>query len=589
MPTLRDEQDQPLTLSTIFCPFFQTPKPLRHHRLRLPMATQSAAPLNPTDDKPQNPALEGVQPTIEDQHDANAEASRGISSTSVFVNSEPMREEQVQNAVKFLSHPKVRGSPVIYRRSFLEKKGLTKEEIDEAFRRVPDPPQNVSSVQPAGTNQDGQMKPLSNVQPQVSTQTLQPSAAVPAGVISKVGTLTQSRFHWSHAVFAVGLLALSGAGTAVLFKNAIVPRLKSWIRKVAFEEEESAKKPSSKPSLEQEATAAAKAAAAAAADVARASQEMLISKTEEKKHFEELMNLIGLQVQEMKSMSNAIRKLEGQGNNPGKIPLVEQDHQVSFTNSRPSNGNGKVDYDLYSGARFSSPPATVEPSVAPPHPKNYMEIMAMVQRGEKPPNIREINDLPPNPNQPLPNPHSAPRAKPWEVGQTQSNFSQVLQSRETSNGLNSNFQDNGLVNQLNGDSSVPWWQRKNVRITEIGNEDESKIGYSGVLTERPVQRSWVPPQPPPVAMPEAAAAIRQPKKPLSQKQLADDGMVANPSDSPDELQRITKISESGGVVDVNGGYPGLDRQFSESGGVADPNGGSSAMHTSEIQEIQGEY
>jgi len=51
--------------------------------------------------------------------------------------SEPMREDQVQNAVKFLSHPKVRGSPVIYRRSFLEKKGLTKEEIDEAFRRVP--------------------------------------------------------------------------------------------------------------------------------------------------------------------------------------------------------------------------------------------------------------------------------------------------------------------------------------------------------------------------------------------------------------------------------------------------------------------
>jgi len=55
----------------------------------------------------------------------------------VFVNSEPMREEQIQNAVKFLSHPKVRGSPVIHRRSFLEKKGLTKEEIDEAFRRVP--------------------------------------------------------------------------------------------------------------------------------------------------------------------------------------------------------------------------------------------------------------------------------------------------------------------------------------------------------------------------------------------------------------------------------------------------------------------
>ncbi|KAL7161641.1 hypothetical protein ACSBR2_042167 [Camellia fascicularis] len=360
------------------------------------MATQSAAPPNPTDDKPQNPALEGVQPTIDDQHDANAEDSRGISSTSV-------------------------GSPVIYRRSFLEKKGLTKEEIDEAFHRVPDPPQNVSSVQPAGTNQDGQMKPLSNVQPQVSTQTLQPSTAAPAGVVSKVGTVKQSRFRWFHAVFAVGLLALCG----VLFKNAIVGKLKSWICKAVFKVKESAKQPSSKPSLEQEAAAAAKAAAAAAeaaaaakaaaaaaADVARASQEMLISKTEEKKLFKELMNLIALQVQEMKSTSNAIQKLEGQGNNPGKIPLVEQD-QVSFTNSRPSNGNGKVDYDLYSGARSSSPPATVEPSVAP-HPKNYMEIMDMVQRGEKPPNISEINDLPPNPNQPLPNPHSAPRAKEAE-------------------------------------------------------------------------------------------------------------------------------------------------------------------------------
>lgn len=63
--------------------------------------------------------------------------AKDISPPSVFVNSEPIREDQVQNAVKFLSHPKVKGSPVMYRRSFLERKGLTKEEIDEAFRRVP--------------------------------------------------------------------------------------------------------------------------------------------------------------------------------------------------------------------------------------------------------------------------------------------------------------------------------------------------------------------------------------------------------------------------------------------------------------------
>lgn len=50
---------------------------------------------------------------------------------------QPVREDYVQNAVKFLSHPKVRGSAVVYRRSFLQNKGLTNDEIDEAFRRVP--------------------------------------------------------------------------------------------------------------------------------------------------------------------------------------------------------------------------------------------------------------------------------------------------------------------------------------------------------------------------------------------------------------------------------------------------------------------
>ena len=64
-------------------------------------------------------------------------------------------------------------------------------------------------------------------------------------------------------------------------QNVIIPRLKSWVRKVVFEEdEETNKKINLKANLEQEAAAAAKAAAAAAADVARVSQEMLVSKSE---------------------------------------------------------------------------------------------------------------------------------------------------------------------------------------------------------------------------------------------------------------------------------------------------------------------
>ncbi|KAH1137824.1 hypothetical protein GYH30_027716 [Glycine max] len=92
-----------------------------------------------------------------DQHNRGEELGKQSLDTSVFVNSEPLREAQIHNAVKFLSHLKVRGSPVTHRRSFLEKKGLMKEEIDEAFRRVPDSP---LSVQTSGINQGE----LSNVE-----------------------------------------------------------------------------------------------------------------------------------------------------------------------------------------------------------------------------------------------------------------------------------------------------------------------------------------------------------------------------------------------------------------------------------------
>lgn len=75
---------------------------------------------------------------------ADGSGGGGSSDNLVLQAPQVVREDYVQNAVNFLAHPKVKGSPVSYRYSFLEKKGLTKEEIDEAFRRVP-----VSSYFPA--------------------------------------------------------------------------------------------------------------------------------------------------------------------------------------------------------------------------------------------------------------------------------------------------------------------------------------------------------------------------------------------------------------------------------------------------------
>lgn len=471
----------------------------------------------------QNPDSEPVKPMIEGGQGVPGENTRATSPQSVFVNLEPMREDQVQNAVKFLQHPKVRGSPVQYRRSFLERKGLTKEEIDEAFRRVPDPAPTATTTPAINQIQDGQVKPATNLQQQQSTQTPQ----APTGVVSTMTALRPARIHWSHAFLAIGFLAASGAGSALLFKKSIVPRLKSWICKVVREEDnDSPTKLDSKPSLAEEAAAAAKAAAAAASDVAKASQDILNSKVEERRYFESLRSLLDVQVEEMKSMSKAIKKLEVT-KEVATPSYKETEEPMALTN-----------------VRALSAPASVEPSVAP-HPKSYMEIMAMVQRGEKPPGIKEINDLPPNPNQAPSNPRIAPRLKPWEISQSQNGSYQM-------EGLSSMAQDYYPNSQVNGVNSDNWMQRRNVRITEMEPENEVKMPtYRPSGTERMNQRAWVPPQPPPIAMPEAAAAIRQ-QKPAIQTDLPNGNQLnEHPSNGFDELQRITKISESGGEVEIN--------------------------------------
>lgn len=67
-------------------------------------------------------------------------------------------------------------------------------------------------------------------------------------------------------------------------------------------------------------------------------------------------------------------------------------------------------------------------------------------------------------------------------------------------------------------------------------------------------------------MPEAAEAIRRPKQSAQKELLTDDQLVAQASDVSDELQRVTKVSESGGAIESNGG--------------------SSALNSSEIQEAE---
>lgn len=72
--------------------------------------------------------------------DAEEPAQKPASTTSFSAAPEsvlPLRDDQVAQAVSFLTHPKVIGSSPAQKRSFLEGKGLTAAEIQEAFNRAP--------------------------------------------------------------------------------------------------------------------------------------------------------------------------------------------------------------------------------------------------------------------------------------------------------------------------------------------------------------------------------------------------------------------------------------------------------------------
>ncbi|XP_008782461.1 peroxisomal membrane protein PEX14-like isoform X2 [Phoenix dactylifera] len=532
------------------------------------MATQSAPPPSSPSDTPENQGPELSKTAEGDGKDVKGEIANEASREPVFAIPQPIREDQVQNAVKFLSHPRVRGSPIIHRRSFLERKGLTKEEIDEAFRRVPDPPPNAANVEAATTNQAVQPKSSTTLQPQASVQTPQPAAAPASGVLVSP-SLQQSKFHWSHALLATGVLAATGAGTAVVFKNVVVPKLKSWIRKVVAEESESDKEDKQSSRLAEEAAEAAKAAASSAAVVAEASQELLNAKHEERKYFEAFMVALDVQVKEMKSMGDAIRKLESTRENSfSQEKLIEEYIQSTVGNGPVNNSwrtsqvnqpdaslpsmfskqvkvNGVPNMD-FGRARPSSTPASVE-SIPAPHTKPFME---------------DINDMHPSLDQPPKKPVSAPRPKPyWEVRQQpQQKPSYDLRSQSSDEGLSSEVQESidpsFQMNEKTHETSEPWWRGKTSKITETEPkvEEPKQLPYGTGTSEGPSRRRWVPPQPPTVAVPEAAAAIRHPKPSAQKLQSGDEQSVASSDDGEEKVMRAPDTAfqvETSSVGEMN--------------------------------------
>jgi peroxin-14/E3 ubiquitin-protein ligase SIS3 len=410
-----------------------------------------------------------------------------------------MREDYVDNAVKFLSHPKVRGSPVAYRRSFLDKKGLTAQEIDEAFRRVPDPQPTAASTELQANNQNQS----------TGLQTYAPVQPATGPVVLRA----QPNFSWYQAFLAAGLLLGFGASAAVFIKKLFLPRLKSWIRNVVAEGGETVDK-QLKSKIDEETAEAVKASASAVSAIAKTNQELLASKDEERKILMTLTQALDSQAKELKSLSESLshdresinitredifshyRPLEEHA-----PPAVRNVPVNSSWRASQTNMYGVPNSDFVSG-RPSFAPAPTEPAPGS-FSRSYAETVSSSQRGDR-----------------------SSGGKPWEMQQ----YSQ----QRPGYGSNSQLGNDGSYSEAQ-DNHAPSYHQ-NGKTPDFHADEPRSLAYGSGIEERlPPQRRWVPPQPPGVVMPEAAAAIRQPK-----------ALPKQPS---------SDSTESTGEVQVNGGAP----------------------------------
>ncbi|AQK95784.1 Peroxisomal membrane protein PEX14 [Zea mays] len=124
-------------------------------------------------------------------------------------------------------------------------------------------------------------------------------------------------------------------------------------------------------------------------------------------------------------------------------------------------------------------------------------------------------------------------SKPWEMH----SYSQ----QRPGYGSNSQLSDDGSYSDAQ-DSYAPSYHQ-NGKAPDFQADEPRPLTYNTGVEERPPpQRRWVPPQPPGVAMPEAAAAIRQPKalpkQPSSDASEAAGEMQVNGSSASDAVTEV---------------------------------------------------
>mmetsp|Transcript_17360 Transcript_17360/g.23993 ORF Transcript_17360/g.23993 Transcript_17360/m.23993 type:complete len:561 (-) Transcript_17360:169-1851(-) len=206
------------------------------------------------------------------------------------------------------------------------------------------------------------------------------------------------------------------------------------------------------------------------------------------------------------------RNIEGWGTTPPATPACEPEVPLSPTGSMPIQGLSPAEQEIAldfkeTESKSTEPDGRVRgpggqpPQDMPPHPRSYAEVLEMLEQGQTPPGIREIDDKPPNPHQAFPSARLQPKPKPWE-------------KKEVSTPTRRN---NALSGEAKTGAIPPWAIGQSGAPGNIGTSvtsQSSVTGSSSMIRElnssdfdiKPNESNdWSPPPKPSFSLPKASS------------------------------------------------------------------------------------
>eukprot|EP00164_Ancoracysta_twista_P003735 GFYU01005008.1.p1 GENE.GFYU01005008.1~~GFYU01005008.1.p1 ORF type:complete len:533 (-),score=112.70 GFYU01005008.1:80-1636(-) len=371
----------------------------------------------------------------------------------------PLREDQIGNAVKFLSHPSVSSSPEQNKKDFLRKKGLTDAEIAEAFRRVgpgttPAAPQYAAPVQqyaPPGQYAPPQGMPAQQIVPAQPQSIVKPVLLATSAVVG-IGGLFAYLAHMYFNRNGKGDDSNNNTGSSTIVKV-------EEVETVALPDAGLVKVSTEIDNLKQELSDLAKSIDSQTKELKSgfSSIERLTKSIEDErkeaaqkqtKQYDDLKSELKSTFREsnapstdmssirddISSLKQVVGKLamstaaaaaqpQPQGQSQRRPPSMPSPSQSPASSSKAFNpfeavATGNVPPEVSeamngkAGGDAAAPPAAT--AEATPYSKSFIDVMNMVQNGETPPGIRQIDSTPPDPNVPLKKSTKGPPTKPWQ-------------------------------------------------------------------------------------------------------------------------------------------------------------------------------